>query len=986
MEGRSVGLLKRITAVTLIMLASLVSALGAIAPVEVDGQGEAAAQTAQQSQARERRESLVPVQPGPPLKTGPASTFQALEPQIDPVFGPNYRANTDTQTPNFAQQEPSIAVNPTNPLNVVVAAKDEREGTNTKHVYIYTSTDGGVSWLNQRFPYRQPPPPFSSDPVVNFADDGLLYVTSLPYGGGTSGIQVTRSTDGGITFLPASQVTSNPNSDKEWTWVDNNPASPFYHRVYVAWRNFGSGPDIVLNYSTDRGVTWSADSQVASFAYQFPMPVTLPNGDVLVTFQPGSNTVGYARSTDGGVTFGPVQTIAPLTYPECPPDNAGCGIWRLNPIPSTAVNPNNGNAVIMWADGLDSRATILYSRSSDNGATWSTAARLAPSPVNDTYQVEPWVEADEEGTFHSIWYDDRDAPNTSIFHILYSQSTDNGVTWSQPARISTAASDLKIGIPTGYGLAAGDYIQVTASHGNVYAAWTDTRSGTGEDIYVVRGTWSGGTPTPAPTSTPCPTPGYSALIVHADGEGAAPTLLQSELLAEPDIIVANLFDARGTTPTLGQLQVYDFVFTFSYSTYANPVAMGNVLADYLDSGGIVLASFYSFHAHPTLGIQGRWFSGGYSPYNYTFGILSDNPPLGNHDPQHPLMQGVSTLVAGPRLAVTTAPGATQVAAYTDGSSAVAVKGRAIGIPSYLGNVGNRGTGHYARVIANAGRWLRPRGCPTATPTSIVPTSTRTSTAVPSTPTRTGTSVPTSTGAASPTTTIPASATAAGTFTPITTATATTCATSFSDVPPGHTFYANIMCLACRGIISGYADGTFRPGNDITRGQIAKMVANAAGFQEPVSGQTYEDVPLSHTFYDFIERLSQRGHMGGYPCGLRDTEPCNPPENRPYLRPFENATRGQLSKIVANALGILPPVSGIFYTDVQEDNPFYVEIMRLTDRGVMSGYPCGGVNPQTGQPETCDEQSRPYFRWGNNVTRGQASKIVANAFFPNCVTP
>jgi hypothetical protein len=47
---------------------------------------------------------------------------------------------------------------------------------------------------------------------------------------------------------------------------------------------------------------------------------------------------------------------------------------------------------------------------------------------------------------------------------------------------------------------------------------------------------------------------------------------------------------------------------------------------------------------------------------------------------------------------------------------------------------------------------------------------------------------------------------------------------------------------------------------------------------------------------------------------------------------------------------------------------------------MSGYPCGGPG------EPCDPQQRPYFRWGNPVTRGQASKIVANTFYPNCQTP
>jgi hypothetical protein len=212
-----------------------------------------------------------------------------------------------------------------------------------------------------------------------------------------------------------------------------------------------------------------------------------------------------------------------------------------------------------------------------------------------------------------------------------------------------------------------------------------------------------------------------------------------------------------------------------------------------------------------------------------------------------------------------------------------------------------------------------------------------------------------------------------------TATPTACTLSFSDVLPENPFYANIRCLACRGIISGYSNGTFRPGADITRGQISKMVSNAAGFQEPVGGQTYEDVPPSHTFYTEIMRLSNGGVMSGYPCG--NPEPCVPPDNRPYFRPGNNATRGQLSKIVSNAAQINDPVTGQFYADVPTNHTFYLEIMRLTGRGVMSGYPCGTV-----PHEPCDGEQRPYFRPGNNVTRGQASKIVANTFFPGCVTP
>jgi subtilisin family serine protease len=245
------------------------------------------------------------------------------------------------------------------------------------------------------------------------------------------------------------------------------------------------------------------------------------------------------------------------------------------------------------------------------------------------------------------------------------------------------------------------------------------------------------------------------------------------------------------------------------------------------------------------------------------------------------------------------------------------------------------------------------------------------------PDQTPTVVPPTATAQPSATTVPPTNTPGGA-----TATPTACTLTFSDVPPNHTFYANIRCLACRGIISGYSDGTFRPGNDITRGQISKMVSNAAGFIDPVSGQLYQDVPPSHTFYIEIMRLTGRGVMSGYACGGVG-EPCVPPGNLPYFRPGANATRGQLSKIVANSapLGPLAPAGGQFYEDVPPSHTFYAEIMQLTNLGVMSGYACGGVGEPCIPPD-----NRPYFRPSNNVTRGQASKIVANTFFPGCVTP
>jgi hypothetical protein len=235
-------------------------------------------------------------------------------------------------------------------------------------------------------------------------------------------------------------------------------------------------------------------------------------------------------------------------------------------------------------------------------------------------------------------------------------------------------------------------------------------------------------------------------------------------------------------------------------------------------------------------------------------------------------------------------------------------------------------------------------------------------------------------------------------TPTPTSTPVTCNLEFTDVPPTNTFYPFVKCLACKGIINGYPCGSpfepcdpdnnpyFRPNNYVTRGQLSKIVSQSAGFTEPVpaSQQSFEDVPYGSTFWEYIERLYSRGVIGGYQCGVAPTEPCVPPENRPYFRPNNGATRGQLTKIVSESAGYndtVPPTQQTF-TDVPPGSTFwvYVERLLLHNPNVMNGYPCGSPG------EPCDSENRPYFRPNNPLTRGQTSKIVVNTFFPGCSAP
>jgi hypothetical protein len=210
-----------------------------------------------------------------------------------------------------------------------------------------------------------------------------------------------------------------------------------------------------------------------------------------------------------------------------------------------------------------------------------------------------------------------------------------------------------------------------------------------------------------------------------------------------------------------------------------------------------------------------------------------------------------------------------------------------------------------------------------------------------------------------------------------TSTATSCPIQFSDVPDGSTFYPYVHCLACLGIVNGYPDHTFRPNNQVTRGQLSKIVSNSAGFHDAQPHQMFEDVPVSSTFQVYVGRLASRGYINGYPCGGAGG-PCVPPHNLPYFRPNSNATRGQISKIDANAAEFNDPPSGQQFEDVPVGSTYYTYTYRLASRSVMSGYPCGGASEPCVPPGNL-----PYFRPNNNATRGQSAKIVSKTFFPDC---
>jgi hypothetical protein len=139
----------------------------------------------------------------------------------------------------------------------------------------------------------------------------------------------------------------------------------------------------------------------------------------------------------------------------------------------------------------------------------------------------------------------------------------------------------------------------------------------------------------------------------------------------------------GPAPTLATLRQYAAVLVWSNCVFSEPVALGNVLADYVDAGGRVTVATFALHTS-TYGIAGRFISGGYMPLTQGANTQGTRRFLVADDPGNPLLSGVASFDGGSgswhHTGLSLTPGATLVAHWSgDNEPLVAVKGNVVGL-------------------------------------------------------------------------------------------------------------------------------------------------------------------------------------------------------------------------------------------------------------------------------------------------------------------
>jgi hypothetical protein len=368
----------------------------------------------------------------------------------------NIRVNSDSS--QEAQNEPFVAVDPTNANHIVVGANSWQVGNGHFEAFAYVSFDGGKTWATSQ-PYinRNASRLNAADPTVAFGADGTVYFAFVAMTPAQGAVAVSRSNDGGLTWAAQSWVTSfNSAADKPALAATNGS-------LYVFYQNQG-----LYSTSSSDGATWSTATVVDSLGRN-AYPV-VSAGRVNVFYATG-DSIRVAREAGPGFAISTVSKTGAL---QSRPTQ-----YRASIYPVAGVN-SNGTFFVAWADGRNAGRgnDILFTRSTSTG--WSSPITLN-TDASSADQLMPALGVSPNGTITVAWLDNRNDP-ANVNYDVYTASSADGVSFSPNQRVTSVSSNPN-NDPRTQGTMIGDYFSLASGNGVSYITWTDTRNNN-EDIYL----------------------------------------------------------------------------------------------------------------------------------------------------------------------------------------------------------------------------------------------------------------------------------------------------------------------------------------------------------------------------------------------------------------------------------------------------------------------------------------------------------------------
>lgn len=408
---------------------------------------------------------------------------------------PSVNVNTDSE--GDIHNETAIAVNPTNPLNMIGGANDFDGVLHGNGQLFFTALararvtfDGGQTWAMVPIPFHGYTDTY--DPSIAFDADGTAYFANLArvhaqdyhsangWNNTADDIVVSRSTDGGRTWSVPVRVAAGVGTGQAHTLeiAHDKPylAAWGHGNAIVTWTQFRWGPQgefidqpVVASVTHDGGQTWTAPVQIAGPLGFFAVPTVAADGSIYVAYrnpdgvapefrthyevvkvdpatgQPLGAPVKVGQIYDGVHDY-PVA-LGRRTYQD--------SIFRTWPTGNITADPTDASHLaIVWSDNRNNpypggllpssdpyqvrtNSDVIVSQSFDGGAHWSAA--VAITTPND--QFMPFGAYDASGRLQ-IGYFDRsyDPANHKYGYTLASETIPGSLAFTAQ-QVTTALSD-----------------------------------------------------------------------------------------------------------------------------------------------------------------------------------------------------------------------------------------------------------------------------------------------------------------------------------------------------------------------------------------------------------------------------------------------------------------------------------------------------------------------------------------------------------------
>ncbi len=396
------------------------------------------------------------------------------------------QVNVDANGDNIigdAANEPSIAVDPTNPNKMVIGWRQfDNVNSNFRQAGYGYSTNGGQNWT---FPGVIDPLIFRSDPVLDFDVAGNFYYNSLTNSTGAYTCKVYKSINGGASW---DLGTDAQGGDKQWMAIDRTNG-PGNGNIYSSWTSyFSSCQPGFFTRSANAGTSFEDCVTVDGDPYWGTMAVG-PDGELYIAGAGSFDGVTVSKSTNAQT---PGSTITWDHSTGVDMDGYVTGQSPINPVGilgqisidvDRSNGPGRGNVYVLASlvrISVTDPADVMFAKSTDGGLTFSPPKRINTDVSIENYQWFGTMSVAPNGRIDVIWLDTRDGNTGSFLSALYyCYSSDQGETWSINKKLSDLF-DPSVGYPQQ--LKMGDYFDMVSDDAGAHLAWANTLNGE-QDVY-----------------------------------------------------------------------------------------------------------------------------------------------------------------------------------------------------------------------------------------------------------------------------------------------------------------------------------------------------------------------------------------------------------------------------------------------------------------------------------------------------------------------